>query len=41
MDVKLVYEDGSDHLSCSLDVSEDRKNALTKKIGPHNNMTAE
>ena len=42
MDVKLVHGDGSDHTSCSLDdTSEERKNALSKKIGPHNNMTAE
>jgi hypothetical protein len=38
---KLVHEDGSDHTCCSLDSSEDRKNALTKKIGPFNNMSAE
>lgn len=41
VDVKLVHEDGTSHISCSLDCSEERKNALTKKIGPHNNMTAE
>lgn len=42
VDVKLVHGDGSDHTSCSLDdTSEERKNALSKKIGPHNSMTAE
>lgn len=41
MTVKLVHEDGSDHTSCSLDSSEERKNALCKKIGPFNGMTAE
>lgn len=41
MTVKLVHEDGSDHASCSLDSSEERKNALCKKIGPFNRMTAE
>lgn len=30
--VKLVHEDGSPHPSCSLDNSEDRKQALSKKI---------
>ena len=39
--VKLVHEDGSDHTSCSLDSSEERKNALCKKIGPFNRMIAE
>ena len=39
--MKLVHEDGSDHTSCSLDSSEERKNALCKKIGPFNRMTAE
>lgn len=39
--MKLVHEDGSDHTSCSLDSSEERKNALCKKIGPFNGMTAE
>jgi hypothetical protein len=39
--VKLVHEDGSDHASCSLDSSEERKNALCKKIGPFNRMTTE
>jgi len=42
VDVKLVHEDGSDHTSCSLDdTSEERRNALSKKIGPHNQMVAE
>ena len=40
MDVELVYEDGTRHNSCSLDVSDERKTALSKKIGPHTNMTA-
>jgi hypothetical protein len=41
IDVKLVHEDGSPHTSCSLDTSEGRKNAVSKKIGPFNRMAAE
>ncbi len=40
MKVELVYEDGSLHASCSLDLNEERKNALTKKVGPTTNMLA-
>ena len=36
--VKLVHEDGSPHTCCSLDSSDDRKKALTKRASPINNM---
>ena len=40
--VKLVHEDGTTHTCCSLDSSDDRKKALTKRVTPiKNSMKAE